>query len=306
LRFQPGQFLTFVVNLDGKEIRRGYSFSSSPLNGGAASVTIKRIPDGLVSNHMNRNVKAGDLLQVLGPSGEFVAGPSTGAPRHFVFVAGGSGITPLMSLTETLLVAEPDCKIDLLYGNRSLEDVIFRQRLQDLALRHPNLTVHHVLQNPPAGWNGATGLLTGEKILALAGGLDHKNFFICGPEAMMHGAAAALKAAGVPDTRIKTERFTSPAKRTGRQATGSFPITFVRSGATVQPKPGETILDAGLGAGLDLSYSCAMGGCASCRVRVTRGTVEMEEPNCLSPEEREQGYVLACVACPTSNVEVDA
>lgn len=298
--------MTFLLRIQGSEVRRAYSFSSSPFDGGDACVTVKRIPGGIASTFLNEFVTVGQTLCVLGPSGEFVIDPQQNVRRHFVFVAGGSGITPVMSLSRSLLASDPQVKIDLLYGNRSFEDIIFYRHLEDLQSAFPNLTVRHVLDNPHPDRPYPQGRLTGKQVLALTGDTHGKSFFVCGPEAMTDDVIEVLKTAGIPDTHIKAERYTSPARRTSLRPKKAYPISFVRSGRAVTSLPGQTVLEAGLNAGIGMAFSCAMGGCAACKVKVISGTATMDEPNCLSIAERKQGYVLACVACATSPLELEA
>lgn len=306
IRYRAGQFMTFVLRIHGTEVRRAYSFSSSPTDGRDACVTVKRIPGGTASTFLNESVTVGQTLQVLGPSGEFVIEPQQNGRRYFIFVAGGSGITPLMSLSRSLLESDPQARIDLLYGNRSFEDIIFYRHLEELQSAFPNFVVRHVLENPHADRPYAQGRLTGKRVLELTGDTNGKIFFVCGPEAMTDDVIEVLKTAGIPDAHIKAERFTSPARRTSLRPNKGYPISFLRSGKGVTSLPGQTVLEAGLNAGIQMSFSCAMGGCAACKVKVISGAAIMDEPNCLSTEERKQGYVLACVACAASPLEIEA
>lgn len=307
LRYQAGQFLTFVVTIDGQEYRRAYSFSSAP-HEARPSVTVKRVDGGLVSGYFNDNLKAGNILRVMGPSGEFTVaelkGEQAAAPRY-IFVAGGSGITPLISLTKSLLHRDAQTDITLLYGNRAPGDVIFAGALDVLAQSATRFHVRYVFENHPSEWAGESGRLTGDKVVALSEPAN-AHYYICGPEPMMDGVVAALQAAGVAAARIKTERFSAPARRTQDRPAQSHAVRFTRTGATVTPQPGQTLLEAGLAAGVPLNYSCAMGGCAACKVRIVSGNAVMDEPNCLSAAERSQGYVLACVACAATPLEVEA
>ncbi len=303
-RYQAGQFLTFLFTINGEEIRRAYSFSSSP-HGDAkrASVTVKRIADGVGSNFIHTNVKAGDLLRIIGPSGDFTIPIRPGEKRRLVFVAGGSGITPIRSLTETLLATEPEVEIELIYGNRGETDIIFRKRLDELAAQYPNLKLTHVLQEPPDGWPGPAGMVTGQTVLDLVADRKDKAYYLCGPQAMMDGITPALRAAGVAERNIHIERFVTPHKE--ERPTAPMAVTFLSSGRTVTQHPGDTILETGLDNAVPLDYSCTMGGCGVCRVKLVSGTVIMDEPNCLTPEERREGYILACCSAATSPVEIE-
>ena len=307
--FVPGQFFTLLVRVgaEGEVLRRAYSASSDAHDASRVAVTVKRVASGVVSNHVNDHVRQGDLLQVLGPSGSFTAPANGGGERHLVLLAGGSGITPMMAIARTLLVAEPATRITLVYGNRGVGDVIFRGALGELERAHgARFRVRHVLSHPPQGWQGGVGMLEEEVVHAELGALgsleslEGAHFFVCGPEPMMKASRAALRALGVPDARVLEERFNMPHLRARPTAAdgGTQLLTIRASGGAreVYVAPEQTMLEAGLSSGIAMDYSCAMGGCAACKVRLCEGEVEMEEPNCLTAAERSQGYVLACIA----------
>jgi ferredoxin-NADP reductase len=315
--FVPGQFFTLLVPVGGEVLRRAYSVSSDVRDPSRVAVTVKRVEGGAVSNHVNDHVREGDLLQVLGPSGSFTVPASTGAPRHLVLLAGGSGITPMMAILRASLASEPQAKVTLLYGNRGEADVIFKGALDDLTREHgARLAVRHVLSDPPAGWTGGVGVLE-ESVVSreleacgLGDGAGEEHFFLCGPEPMMRASRAALVARGVPEGRIVEERFNMPHLRAKPAAAedASPQLLTIRMGAggarEVYVAPQQTMLEAGLSSGVRMDYSCAMGGCAACKVRLCDGEVEMEEPNCLTSQEREQGYVLACVSRVRSSATI--
>lgn len=319
IAFLPGQFFTVLVTVDGQPLRRAYSASCAPGAEGASCValTVKRVPGGRVSNHLNDTAVPGLCLDVLGPSGAFTPEPSGGAPRHLVLLAGGSGITPLMSMARTVLATEPATRVSLVYGNRREGDILFHGALAALAREHPGrFALRHVLAEPPEGWTGGVGLLDRQRVEeALAALPLHSNepaaYFVCGPEGMMQEARAALLARGVPAGRIREERFTQPHLRpaapAGPASTGPQLLELHVRGAVrkVAAPAGSTVLEAGLGAGLPMPYSCAMGGCGACKVTLRAGEVRMEEPNCLTAGERARGEVLACVARPVTPVTVE-
>jgi ferredoxin-NADP reductase len=307
IRFVPGQFFTLILPVGAEVLRRAYSASSDARDTERVAVTVKRVTGGVVSNHVNDHVREGDLLQVLGPSGSFVAPASGEDERHLVLLAGGSGITPMMSIARTTLATEPKTRITLVYGNRGEGDIIFRASLDELARAHgARFTVRHVLSDPPAGWTGGVGMLEERVVhaeLDACGALGDARFFLCGPEPMMRASRAALRARGVTDDRILEERFNMPHLRTRAAAAlanaGPQILTIRANGAGVREvyvAPEQTMLEAGLSAGVAMEYSCAMGGCGACKVRLCEGAVEMEEPNCLTAQERGEGYVLACVS----------
>ncbi len=313
--FLAGQFFTVLVDLDGTTLRRAYSLSGDPRDTARARITVKRMRDGRVSNHLLDRVRVGDALRVLGPSGNFTITRDPARSRQYVLVAGGSGITPLMSIARAVLVGEPSSTVTLVYGNRGERDVIFRDAFDTLVQAHaPRFVVRHVLEAPPAGWSGGTGRLDrpgfDAQLDALGVDATRAWFYVCGPEPMMSGVREALAARGVPVDHVLEERFTKPAERADAKPAHSTaqPITF-RVGdteRTVLAAPDQTVLEAGLAAGLPMPFSCGMGGCAACKVHLLEGDVAMEEPNCLSNDERRAGYVLACVgrACGPCTVAV--
>lgn len=316
LEFEPGQFLSVDVDIDGERLRRAYSLASACLPDVPRHITVKRVQEGRVSNHLNDTIAKGAKLHVLGPSGNFTVEPRAVNQRHLVMIAGGSGITPIMSILETVLRVEHDSRVTLIYGNRGWSDVIFRERLSALGEEHgERLVVDHVLEDPPEWWTGERGLLTsdvlGSRLDALRIQDDGlQRYFICGPTPMMDAAHEVLAGRGISAGRISEERFTSPEARSDVHGSEKVERVVVsRAGREhgVQVEPGQTILEAGLAAGIDMPFSCAMGGCGACRVRLIDGNVQMEEPNCLSRAEREQGYVLTCVGRPlgSANVEVE-
>ena len=305
VRFAAGQFFTLRVPLgDGEVAKRAYSASSSPLDAGSVAVTVKRVAGGRVSTHLVERARAGDVLEIIGPSGSFTPAPAAGA-RVVVLVGGGSGITPLVSIARTLLATEPGTRLVLVYGNRAREDVIFFDALERLASEHAatgRFVVRHVLERPPPGWAGGSGLLDGDALareLDTAGGAGASaEYYLCGPDPMMRAARACLEGRGVAPPRIREERFVS-AHATAAPS-GPQPVRIRRPGGEERlvVAPGSTVLEAALDARVDVPFSCTVGGCGACRVRLVEGRVAMDEPNCLSPGERAQGYVLACVSRP--------
>jgi ferredoxin-NADP reductase len=295
LDYQAGQHLTLLVDLDGTTHRRCYSFSTSPGASQRPAITVKRTPDGTVSRHLHDHVRPGDRLVAADPSGQFTLATDPQATRTVVFIAGGVGITPLVSLAETLLRQEPQSRAVLLCGNRSEEEIIFRGRLAELeASFAPRLVVCHALDSRPENWTGLVGPLDGPRTLTALGATDADAYFVCGPEPMMQSVCTALEGAGVGRDRIHSERFVYASTATTRIPDHATEITFAASGKRVTAKPGQTILQAGLEAGVALPYSCTMGGCGACKVKKRDGDVVMSEPNCLTEREREEGYLLAC------------
>jgi ferredoxin-NADP reductase len=314
--FVPGQFFTVLVAIAGGEVlRRAYSISSAPDSDGAAAevtITVKRIAGGHASNHLNDHAREGELLEILGPSGNFTTAPDINLRRHVVLVGGGSGITPLMSIARALLAREPSTHVSLVYGNRREEDIIFRSAIDALAAEHPaRFTRRLVLDEPPPGWTGGRGMLDRDNVDRELNALpqppdlghDSSEYYVCGPEGMMAAAREALLGRGVPTSRIREERFSAPARRTAPVTPDApQPVTIRIEGAErkVLALAGQTLLEAGLAGSLPMPYSCSMGGCGVCKVKLVSGSVASEEPNCLRDEERGEGFVLACVSRATS------
>ncbi|MBW2588829.1 MAG: ferredoxin--NADP reductase [Deltaproteobacteria bacterium] len=314
LEFRPGQFLSVDVTIDGERLRRAYSLASACLPDVPVHITVKRIENGRVSNHLNDTIQEGDELAVLGPSGKFTVEPRAVNERHLVMIAGGSGITPIMSILETVLRLEGGSRVTLIYGNRGWDDVIFRDRLAALCDEFgERLRVDHVLEHAPEGWSSGEGLLSGDVLAARLDALGIQDdglmrYFVCGPTPMMEAVDEGLRLRGVDANRIAEERFTSPEARSGEMGSDRTELVVISKAGHdhgIQVEPGQTILEAALAAGIDMPFSCAMGGCGACRVQRAEGEIQMEEPNCLSRAEREQGYVLTCVGRPLTQSKIE-
>jgi len=292
--FKAGQYLTHCFTVDGQPVKRAYSLSSP--EGGRIACTVKAIPGGRASEFLLTRLKAGDRYEVLGPSGDFTLDVAGSGPLSFL--AAGSGITPVISLIETALAKDPTRKIKLVYANRAAPDVIFDARLDALRAKHPNLEVIHAL-------SGSSGRLDAARAAELLG-LPKATYFLCGPIGLMDVAEQGLRSRGVESTRIHRERFLAAPQPVQAKPTEAFEIVFHKSHKLVTQQVGETILEAGLREGLALPFSCTVGGCGSCKMRVLEGTVALNEPNCLSQDERVTGHTLACSAYALGRLVVDA
>jgi ring-1,2-phenylacetyl-CoA epoxidase subunit PaaE len=319
IEFTPGQFLTLLVTLrDGRALKRAYSLSAIPGqkdSAGQARITIKRVGRGKVSGHLNEHVREGDVLTVLGPSGSFGISREEATNKHLLLIGGGSGITPLRSILEPIL-ADPSVLVTLLYGNRAEADVIFRAEIDGLAAAHPGrFVVRYVLELPPEGWTGGVGLLdrtNGAREIAAALASDFAGgrtteVLVCGPTPMMAAVHAVLANLGFPAARVREERFSSPDQRKPAAPTPAQPVTIKLRGKQKDTvaAAGQTLLEAGVAAGLQMPFSCTMGGCGACKVKLVSGRVVSDEPNCLSNEERSQGFILACVSRATAPVTLE-
>ncbi|AZM62571.1 MULTISPECIES: 2Fe-2S iron-sulfur cluster-binding protein [unclassified Streptomyces] len=301
--FRPGQFFTLVTDIDGRPVRRAYSASSVP-GGPRLEVTVKRVEGGVFSTHAHGALRPGDRLAVRGPSGTFHTPAQV--PGQLVFIAAGSGITPVMSMMRSHL-SDPAAggRISLLYSSRTAEEIIFQEELARLEKDHAGrLTVTHVL-------TGRDGRLDADGIRRWVTGLPQRSdlaqYFTCGPEAMMDTVQDVLRRLGVPDERVHQERFTSSADAAPGAAEPQQMVLEKdgRPVGTAVVEPGQTLLDAGLAAGLPMPYSCTVGTCGECVVRLRSGDVTRPEHTCLTPQQKAEGHVLACVSCPLSDVTLD-
>jgi ring-1,2-phenylacetyl-CoA epoxidase subunit PaaE len=319
--FKPGQHLTLKAEIQGEEVRRNYSLCVAPQEG-EVKVTVKRIAGGLFSNWANDNLGPGDALDVMAPHGSFTWDFDAEAANHYVGFAGGSGITPVISLLKTALLTEPESRFTLFYGNRDSQSVIFLEELAKLKNRFMNrLQVHHFLAEEAEDIELFNGMLDGAKCDEILEHLidpsDAAAFFICGPGPMMDSAEEALLAHGVDRKLIHLERFTADRppealqaqlEEMSRSAQG-LTMAVTLDGRTRRiPFRAEAgnILDSARLAGLPAPFACKAGVCATCRARIVSGEVEMAARYGLTDEEVAAGYVLTCQSVPKGQgVEVD-
>ena len=314
--FTQGQYLTFRRDFEGEELRRSYSICAGR-DDGILQVGIKKVDGGAFSAFANDELKAGDTLEAMPPMGAFHTPLDEGAARHYLGFAGGSGITPVLSLIKTTLAAEPRSRFTLVYGNRSINSIMFREELEDLKNVHlGRFNTIHVLESEAQDIDLFSGRIDGEKCARLfRGWIDIKSVdmaFICGPEPMMLAIAAALREHGLEDRQIKFELFAS-APRRGKYVPKAAALgekadlcqaTITIDGTTrvvEMPKRGQTLLDAALGASLDAPYACKAGVCSTCRAMVLEGETEMETNHALEDYEVRRGYVLTCQCYPLSD-----
>ena len=319
--FKPGQHLTLKADIQGEDVRRTYSLCVAPADG-ELKVTVKRIAGGVFSNWANDNLKVGDHIEVMAPHGSFTWDFMPDADNHYVGFAGGSGITPVMSLLKTALLTEPESRFTLFYGNRDSSSVIFLEELGKLKNRFMDrLQVHHFLAEEAEDIDLFNGMLDRAKCDLVLGTLvdpaEVAAFFICGPGPMMDAAEEALQAVGVPHDKILVERFTAgrpsaaleaQMQQLQSQAQGlSMMVTLDgRKRRVPFDAAAGNILDSARIAGLPAPFACKAGVCATCRARIVSGEVEMAARYGLSDREIASGYVLICQSVPKGEgVEVD-
>jgi len=308
--YEAGQHLTFKVPFDGRHLLRCYSLSSSPECEREHKVTIKRIGGGRVSNWLNDNVSAGDVVQVLPPAGRFVLRE---AERPLLLFAGGSGITPVIALIKSALTRTART-LKLVYANRDAASIIFEAELGELQARHPErLQVVHSLDD-------SDGFLTPERVQAQLAGHAGAHFYLCGPGGFMEAVEQGLEAAAIPREAIFKELFVSPeddvptAEELASTAeadagAGGCETLLVTVDGTLHElayEAGKTVLQTARDAGVQPPFSCEDGYCSCCMAKLIEGEVKMRKNDCLTPRDLEDGWVLACQSVPqTKTVKID-
>ena len=312
--FVPGQYLTLRTTMDGEEVRRSYSICSGP-DDGELRIAVKKVDGGAFSNWAADELKAGDQLDVMTPTGRFGVMPASDAGRIYVGFAAGSGITPILSIVKGVLAREPDSRFFLFYGNRSTGGMLFREALEELKDRFmQRLSVFHVISGEEQDIPILHGRLDGEKVRVLlrslvpAASVDH--VFICGPTGMSEDIETTCRDIGIAADRIHVERFVSefggkPRPKTvvapGAPPKAMASLTIDGKRREVPVAEGEAILDAALRAGMDLPFACKGGMCSTCRAKLVEGSAVMEANYSLEPWELEKGFILTCQARPTSD-----
>lgn len=319
VQYKSGQFLTLIAPVNGKEVRRAYSLCSSPFVDQDLAVTVKRVDGGLLSNWLAANLKEGQKLRVMEPMGQFTTEYARDRKRHLVMFAGGSGITPMMSIIKSILSQEPDSIVSLIYCNRDVDSIIFRDILDEMQTRDEGrLHVIHVLDNAPMNWQGYSGLLNHEMLNKLFErvpdwGIANTTYLMCGPEGMMKNVESLLEMRHIPKDKIFKESFVQgiidkDQKKeevvvTGTEELKTRVVTIRYDGQEYQVTvpPDKGILESALDQGIDLPYSCQSGLCTACRGKALSGKVKLDEEEGLSQSERQEGYVLTCVGHPLTD-----
>ena len=315
--FVQGQYLTFRKQFDGTELRRSYSICAGK-DEGVLKVGIKRVEGGVFSTWANEQLQVGEKIEAMPPMGNFHTPLAPDQAKHYLGFAGGSGITPLLSIIKTVLAREPLSRFTLVYANRQISSIMFREELEDIKnLYLGRLSLLHVLETETQEIDLFTGRIDGEKCAQLfktwidLASVD--TAFICGPEPMMLAIAAALRTHGLSDRQIKFELFASgqPGRAKAKAVSKNTAdrgddcnATVTLDGATrhfKMPKQGQSLLDAALENNLDAPYACKAGVCSTCRAKVLEGEVEMHINHALEDYEVRQGYVLTCQCYPLTD-----
>ena len=319
--FAPGQYLTLRTRIDGEEVRRSYSICSG-VNDNDLRVAVKQIADGRFSSFANTSLAKGDRLDVMPPEGRFTAPVDPAHKKHYLMIAAGSGITPILSLTKTYLAAEPGSQVTLVYGNRNAGSILFLEELQGLKDHYPTrFSMINILSRQPREVPLLNGRIDQEKCRAIfASAVDPPladEVFLCGPQGMVADARTVLEEAGVPVDRVHIELFTPAdggeaikARAARNEALSDEDrakqrqVTVIFDGIESDfglASDGATILDAASETRADLPFSCKGGMCCTCRCKVLEGEVAMDVNYALTPEEVEAGFVLSCQSHPMSD-----
>lgn len=318
-RFIQGQYLTLKTTIDGEEVRRSYSICSA-VGDSMLRVGIKKIEGGVFSTYANETLKAGDVIDVMPPQGNFYTELNPANAKNYMCIAAGSGITPILSIIKTVLKAEPESRVTLIFGNQRTSTIMFREELSDVKNaymdrfqwinilsreEHEAEVLHGRINNRKGSELQAKGLIAIK---------EFDEFFLCGPEAMISEVSRGLRSEGVDESRIHYELFGASAEdaqtavqkhheRAEKFGSLVSEVTIMSGGRKVNfelSADGENILDAGIDNGVDLPFSCKGGVCATCKARLIEGNVEMDLTHGLEPYEIEKGFILTCQSHPVS------
>ena len=309
--FKQGQYLTLRAIVAGEDLRRSYSICSG-LDDGTLRVGIRLLPGGAFSGWAVDALQAGQTVDVLPPLGRFNVAIDAETHRHVLFIAAGSGITPMLSLIKTMLAREPHTRCTLIYGNRRLATTMFREELADLKDRYfTRLSLHHVFSREAQDAPLFNGRLDEPRIAeflrALVAAATVDEAFVCGPAGMIDSAVAALAAAGVGADHVHVERFgdvnAAAAHHVEAGDADQAQVTLIIDGLgrDVEFRLSDpSILDAARRSGLDVPYACKAGVCSTCKGKLLKGEVRMDRNFALTPAEVEAGFVLCCQSHPLS------
>lgn len=322
--YKPGQFLTLITKLNGEEQRRSYSLSSAPYNGEKPSITIKKVTNGLVSSYLVNSVQAGDVLEALLPAGTFTISCNKENARNVILVGAGSGISPLIGILKSVLHEELQSKVYLLYGSRNENSIILYHQLEQLKSQFPErLKIVHAFSQP-LHTASQGGRLNQSQILKILEGFSGVDFsqaecFVCGPEGLMHEAKSAFKLLNIDPNKIHQESFVPAGgvqkpfvamELNSKSKVEKQTVKVIYSGAeyVFEVPADKSILQAALDKKIDLPYSCQSGMCTACMGRCTSGVLKLHDPDGLSENEINNGFMLTCVAQPLSAdvvIEID-
>jgi ferredoxin-NADP reductase len=307
--FQAGQYINLFVDVGGVRTSRPYSISSPPNQNAYYEIAVRRVEDGFVSSYLLETVKVGDRLESTGPSGNFYYNPIFHGD-DLVFLAGGSGITPFMSMIREVTDRGLPRKIHLIYGSRNPDDRIFGEELEERARLHENFKMTSVISEPPEGFEGFTGFITAKLMKNILGSVEGKTFCVCGPEAMYTFCLPELLKLQIPARKIRMEVFGPPKDVTvqpGWPEMVSVDSRFqvmVKGGKKINARAGEPLMNSLERARIVIPASCRSGECSLCRTKLLSGKVFQPPGVKLRKSDRTYGYIHPCVAYPLENLEI--
>lgn len=316
-QFKQGQYVTLKLKVKGEEVRRSYSLCTSPYSEKELRVAVKEVAGGVVSTYVNRELKVGDSIEVMTPMGNFHTVLSGAKSKNYVLFAGGSGITPMMSILKSVLYVEKQSKVTLIYANKNEDCTIFKKELDTIAGENAQLQLVYVFDEPQLKISDLqTGIITSDKAKTLIenyGGTTADEYFICGPGPMMENVKTALESLKIAKEKIHIEYFTSvidavnKAEVTGGNVNAKVKIIQYGIETDFNLETGSiSILEAAIEAGVDAPFSCKGAVCCTCRAKVLEGQVKMTANFALTDAEVEEGFILTCQAHPiTENVVID-
>ncbi|MEI6186308.1 MAG: FAD-binding oxidoreductase, partial [Dehalococcoidia bacterium] len=306
--FRAGQYINLFVEIGGVKTSRPYSISSAP-GKPYYDITVRRVEGGFVSSYLLDKVKAGDSFESTGPNGYFYYEPLVDS-TDIVFLAGGSGAAPFMSIIREAVEKKSALKIHLIYGSRKPDDIIFEKELKDIIANNKNIKVDYVISEPPAGWKGASGFLDEKVISALAGDLKGKSVFACGPALMYEVCLPALAKLGVPARRTRQEAYGPPQDITkepawpGIAASKEFEVIEMRSGKKAKARAGEPLMNSLERAGIVVPAICRSGECTACRTKLISGKVFTPSRVHHRQADKKFGYIHPCMSYPLEDLRI--
>ena len=311
--FVPGQFLNVAFGIGGARMNRSYSISSSPTQREYVELTIKREPRGAVSRHILDLLKVGDLIEAGGPVGKFTFDGTEA--ESVVLISAGVGITPMVSITRYLTERSWPGEIFFIYTCRTPADFIFADEVAALERRNPKL--HVMVTSTKAegtNWKGPRGRLTKELLAQTVPDVTSRRIHICGPPAMMEATKAILTELSVPPDQVKSELFGATKPAVAAAGTTAKPsvaatgpqVTFSKNNKTAKIKEGQTVLELSEELSIGIEFSCRVGTCGVCKVKMTSGEVDQAVQDALDPDDKTNGVILACQAIPKGDIAVEA
>ena len=320
---KPGQYMTLTLDIDGQSVRRSYTIASSPTQRGHVELTIKRLPQGLVSAWLHDNLRPGQRIKVSAPAGRFHFGAVDSAYDQVLLISGGVGITPLMSMLRFLADTHWPGTVFFINCIRTPSDLIYQNELLAITERYANVRVVNFISQlkvgdtlPDSGrnWMNVRGHINSELLRSVIPNLPEIPVYLCGPDAMMKATRELLRETGVPDAGIATEEFVSQTTAGRSKGTNSnesdggetnisevAELVFAKSGVATAVHASETVLEAAENANVEMGWECRSGVCGQCKVRCTMGSVHMDTTEALSDAERKDGWILACQAHAADN-----